>query len=297
MSERVIHDYLYPGLSRAALFIVLLALVQGLYAVDYYDTDVTKPDTATEKNAKSKHNIYASAGAGYNLIYMGSSLSQDKPYYSGGLIYGFKNEFFVSAYGVHLNVFDPLISFSSFTSGYSHAFNSWLDIALSASRYQANKTLTDTLFTSFFYTDFTLGFDWKLLYTKLSAGGLFSESSSAYFQLRNSRFFQSPEIFKSKAYFSFDPYVNLLFGFLTETAAGRVLSPPYRKGGKNGNTPSSTTSRFGLMEIDFGLPVSFDVGRFTIEAEPGYTIPLYSGTTIQSAKGFVFNLGLSFRIL
>jgi len=297
MSARVIQDYLYPGLLRGTLFFILLAIVQGSYAVEYHNTDVTAPDSTSEEVTKSKHNLYGSAGAGYNMIYMGSSLSQDKPFYSGGLIYGFNKEFYVSAYGVHLNIFDPLISFSSFSLNYSHAFNSWFDIALSASRYQANKTLTDTLFTSFFYADLTLGFDWKLLYTKLSAGGLFSESSSAYLQLRNSRFFQTPEMFKGKAFFSFDPYVNLLFGVLTETTEGTVLSPPYRKGGRNGNSSSSTTSRFGLMEIDLGLPISFDIGRFTIDAEPGYTIPVYSGTTIQSAKGFVFSLSVYFRIL
>ena len=297
MSVRITHDSLCPGLLRGALLFVLLAIVQGSYAVDYSNTNITKPDSTSEDITKSKHNLYGSAGAGYNMIYMGSSLSQDKPFYSGGLIYGFNKEFYVSAYGVHLNIFDPLISFSSFSLNYSHAFNSWFDIALSASRYQANKTLTDTLFTSFFYADLTLGFDWKLLYTKLSAGGLFSESSSAYLQMRNSRFFQTPEMFKGKAFFSFDPYVNLLFGVLTETTEGTVLSPPYRKGGRNGNSSSSTTSRFGLMEIDLGLPISFDIGRFTIDAEPGYTIPVYSGTTIQSAKGFVFSLSVYFRIL
>ncbi len=296
MSERTIHDFFLTGLSKVSLFVALVVLAQGLYAVDFHNLDETKPDSASGEITKSKHNLYGSAGLGYNLIYMGSSLSQDKPFYSGGLIYGFNNELFVSAYGVHLNVFDPLISFSSFSLSYNHAFNSWFDIALSASRYQANKTLTDTLFTSFFYTDLTLGFDWKLLYTKISAGGLFSESSGAYLQLRNSRFFQTNELFISKAYFSFDPYVNLLFGVLSETTEGTVLSPPYRKGGRHGNSSSVTTSRFGLMEIDFGLLISFDAGRFTIEAEPGYTIPFYSGTTIQSAKGFVFNLGVSFRI-
>ncbi len=254
-------------------------------------------DTATAQKPDSKHNIYANTGFGYNMIYMGSTLSQDKPYYLGGIIYGFNREVFISAYAVHLNVYDPFLSFSSYSLSYIHPFNSWFDIALSASRYQVNETLADTLFTSFFYGDITLGFDWKLLYTKISASGLLSEYNGAYFQLRNSRYFEIPEVLTSKASFSFDPYVNLLFGALTKSYEGTVLSPPYGKGGRKQGSISTTTSVFGLMEIDIGIPVSFNTGRFTIEADPGYTIPMYSETTYQSAKGFVFTMGMYFRIL
>jgi hypothetical protein len=262
--------------------------------------DVKSPagnDSATTAKSESKHSLFATTGFGYNMIYMGTSLSQDKPYYSGGLIYGFKNELFLSVSAFHLNAYDPFISFSTFALIYTHTFNSWFDISLSASRYQVNKILADTLFTSFLYGDLTLGFDWKLLYTKVSAGGLFSEASGVYFQMRNSRFFETPQFFNDKANFSFDPYVNLLFGTLTETKDGTmVVTPPFGKGKSGRGSSTETTSKFSLMEIDLGLPVSFNIGKFTIDAEPGYAIPLYSEPSALNTTGFVFTMGIYFKI-
>jgi len=254
-------------------------------------------EVASDSASVSRHGIYAGAGMGYNMIYMGTSLSQGRPYYSGGLTYGFNNTLYASANVFHLNVYDPLVSFSSFSLSYNHTFNSWFDIALSGSRYQVNKSLTDTLFTSFFYIDGTLGFDWKILYTKISAGGILSESSGLYFQLRNSRYFETPEFLNGKAYFSFDPYVNLLFGTLTEMKDGTtVVTPPFGRGRSGGGGSSETTTKFSLMEADFGLPVTFNMGRFSISAEPGYVIPLYSDETSSDPGRFIFNMGLFFKI-
>lgn len=254
-------------------------------------------DSANVEKSDSRHSLFATTGMGYNMIYMGTSLSGDKPYYSGGLIYSFKNELFVSASALHLNAYDRFISFSTYSLIYTHTFNSWFDIALSASRYQVNKELADTLFNSFIYGDLTLGFDWKLLYTKISAGGLFSEASGIYFQMRNSRFFETPKIFNDKANFSFDPYVNLLFGTLTETKDGTLtVAPPFGRGKSGGGGSSETTSKFSLMEIDLGLPVSFNIGKFTIDAEPGYAIPLYSVPAESSVNGFIFTMGIYFKI-
>ena len=50
------------------------------------------------------------------------------------------------------------------------------------------------------------------------------------------------------------------------------------------------------MEVDLGLPVGLNVGKLTIEAEPGYVIPIYTVTGLPSPKGFVFLLSCSFKI-
>ncbi len=113
-------------------------------------------------------------------------------------------------------------------------FNSWFDISSSVSGYLVAPSLSDTLFGNFLYGDLTLGIDWRLLYTKISAGGLVMDGVNPYLQLRNSRFFKTPEFSKKDLFFTFDPYFNLLFGTLTraETTTGTVIniSPPYRKG-------------------------------------------------------------------
>jgi hypothetical protein len=279
-------------LNRASIIITVLSLSLSLPG---QQNKTSASDTST--SVKSRHSLYSMAGTGYNMIYMGTSLSQDKPYYSASLVYGFNNEFFVSASGFNLAAYNPFISFSTWSLSYSHAFNSWFDISASASRYQVNKTLSDTLFTSFFYGDITLGFDWKILYTKISVGELFSESNGTYFQLRNSRYFITSEFGDRKAWFSFDPYVNMLFGTLTETSDGSVVvTPPFGKGKPGGGGSSQTSTKFGLMEIDIAVPVSFNIGKFTIDVEPGYVFPLYNDPSNPDTSGFVFTMDLVFRI-
>jgi hypothetical protein len=164
-------------------------------------------------------------------------------------------------------------------------------------------SLTETLLSNFTYGDLTLGFDWRLLYSKISAGALFSNDNQAYFQFRNSRYFETPDIFNGRASISFDPYINLLFGTLieskTSTETSVTLSTPSRKWRKyRNNHPASTTysERFGLMDAEFGMPVAMNTDLMTIEAEAYYVLPLYEDPDFPGSKGFIFLLSAYFRI-
>jgi hypothetical protein len=263
------------------------------------DSDSSK----TESIAK-KHSFFAGTGYGSNMIYLGSTISQNQPYFYGNLTYGFKNKLYASVSSVHLSGLDPFLAFYIGSLNFSHTFNSWFDIAAGVYRYQIPVSLSDTLFSSFTYSDLTLGVDWKLLYSKLSFGGLISEENQFYFQLRNSRYFQTPEFFRGKANVSFDPYLNLLFGSLfelkTTTETSVIASSPGRKWKKNTNQSTSTNTsylkKFGLMEVDFGIPVALNTDKMTIEAEVSYTLPAYSNPAYPVPEGFVFLLSAFFRI-
>ncbi|HOK27343.1 MAG TPA: hypothetical protein P5320_11505 [Bacteroidales bacterium] len=248
------------------------------------------------------HSLYAGTGYGSNMVYLGSTISQDKPYGYASLTYGIGDKFYLSGSAVHLTGTIPYVAFYTASASFSHTFNSWLDISAGLSRYQVHKSLTDTLFESFTYGEISLGIDWKVLYTKLSAGRIFSTESSSYYQIRNSRYFQTPEFGSGKFYFSFDPYVNLILGTLTKTETSNsssiVFTPPFRKRGMNQQTSGSTTykSIFGILEADFGIPVAFNSSRLTIEAEPGYIYPLYEESAYPGTKGFLFLLSAYLRI-
>jgi len=268
---------------------------------------VQSSDTTKSESKGSNHSLFAGTGYGSNLVYLGSTISQDNPFGYGTVAYGFRNEIFASISAVHVSGLSPLLAFYIGSLNYSHVFNDWFDISASASRYQVVPSLTDTLFSSFSYGEITLGFDWKLLYSKISGGGLFSEDNQAFFQFRNSRYFQTPEFSNGKANISFDPYVNLLFGTVTEvesdteTAYYYSVSSKYHKLRKNGQNHTTTTTytytdRFGLLEMDFGLPVSLNTDLMTIEAEPSYVIPFYDDSYYFSTKGFVFQVSIFFRI-
>jgi hypothetical protein len=290
-------------LKYHSLFLLLLplsVLAQTGSKISLLETDTSK----TESKVVS-HSLYTGAGYGSNMIYLGSTISQNQPYGYGNLTYGFKNQFYASASAVHLAGLNPFLSFYIGALNYSHVFNSWFDISAGVYRYQVPSSLTDTLFSNFTYADLTLGLDWTLLYSKLSVGGLFSEENQIYFQFRNSRYFQTPEFFKGKANISFDPYANLLFGTLfeveTSTETSIVASSPGRKWKQNKPTQgtaanTSYSKKFGIMEIDFGLPVALNTDFITIEAEVNYVLPLYNDPVYHTPKGFVFQLSGFFRI-
>jgi len=295
--------------SEYILKIALSVLLLGSPGLSAQTANKPLPasDTLKAEAKGSSHTLYSGGGYGSNMIYLGSTISQDQPYGYGSVSYGFKNQLFASVSAVHLSGLDPFMAFYIGSLSYSHPFNDWFDISAGVYRYQVDPSLTDKLFDSFTFGDVTLGFDWKLIYTKISAGGLFSDMSQAFFQIRNSRYFQTPEIFRGKANFSFDPYINLLSGTITEVQSATEtsyyysVSSPYRKWRNNrqGSSTSTTYSysdRFGLLEIDLGIPVAFNTDFMTIEAEPSYVIPLYNDASYPGAKGFIFQVSLFFRI-
>jgi hypothetical protein len=268
------------------------------------ESDITGTKTNSEADTSKTSSLYAGAGYGSNMIYLGSTISGNQPFGYASLIYGLNNDLSIAVSANHLAGTEPFMAFYTGSVNYSHVFNSWFDIAAGIYRYQVTPSLTDSVFSSFTFTDITLGFDWKLLYTKISAGGLFTDKDEIYLQIRNSRYFQTPGFTSKSFYFSFDPYVNLLFGTLVryETTYGTVIdrSPPFSRGKSNRYNVISYTSAkrtFNIMEVDFGLPVAFNADRFTVEAEAFYMLPAYNDEDFPGPKGLIFLLSAYFRIL
>ncbi|MCK7536604.1 MAG: hypothetical protein MZV63_39280 [Marinilabiliales bacterium] len=172
--------------------------------------------------------LFTGAGYGSNMIYLGSTISQNLPYGYGALSYILGGElsltgsaFFIPAFG------QSAPAFGNISMYYSHDFTKWLDISTGVSSYFVRPSLTDTLFSNFNYADIKLGFDWKILYTEVSYGGFLIKDPPSYLQVRNSRYFETPSFLKGKANVSFYPYANLLFGnlIMSETWNGTRLSP------------------------------------------------------------------------
>ena len=257
-------------------------------------------DTLVTEEKSSIHSFYAGAGYGSNMIYLGTTMSQDHSFGYASLAYGLWDKLYLSATGYTISSFSPFTAFYSLGLSFNHAFNSWFDISTSLSRYNVAESLRDTLFSNFTYADATLGIDWRILYSKLSLGGLMAGEGQFYLQTRHSRYFETPSFAGDKAFFSFDPYVNILFGKMIsiETAEGTTttVSPGYRPWRNNTQGSSTYTETFGLMEIDFGLPIAFSYDFFTIEIEPGYVLPFYSETGSTGMKGFLFLASAFFRI-
>jgi len=315
--------------GRKIVFTLCVGAIMSLPQAQADTLSSVLPDTIPSSEQKDKHTLYSAAGYGSNMIYLGSTISQNNPYGFAALSYSYKSSLYLSVSAIHLTNYDPYVAFYSGSLGYSHTFNSWFDISVSASRYQVAPQLREILFNNFYYGDLTLGVDWKILYTKLSAGWLFTSESSMYYQVKNSRYFATPSFFRNRAWISFDPYVNILFGTLStiesNTDTVQTVTYPFYQTGSgtsagsgNGNghgsgsgtvttstapvttaqtvTTSVLSKKFGIMEIDMGIPVAFNTDKFIMEIEPGYTLPLFDETYFPGTKGFVIMLNCYIKI-
>jgi hypothetical protein len=280
---------------------ILLQVFNTVVSAQQINEQTSLSDTATAAGKGSVHALYAGTGYGSNMIYMGTTMSQDHSFGYASVSYGFKDKLYLTATGYTINDFSPFMAFNSLGISFAHTFNSWFDISTGLSRYNVAASLRDTLFSNFTYADATLGFDWRILYSKISLGGLFADGGQFYLQTRHSRYFETPSFAGDKAFFSFDPYVNIIFGKMVSitTASGTTttVSPGYKPWGNSSQgSTGSYTETFGPMEIDFGVPIAFSYDFFTIEAEPGYVLPLYSETGTTGMKGFLFMVSAFFRI-
>jgi hypothetical protein len=270
---------------------------------------VPASDTILEKDEGSRQSLFTGFGYGSNMVYMGSSISGNQPFGYGSLIYGLDSKLYASVSSIHLSGLDPFLQLYSGSVSFSHVFNSWFDISSSVTGYRVHEAIRDSLLSDFIYGDFTVGIDWRLLYTTLSVGGLISNETSAYFQVKNSRYFKTPKFFREKVFISFDPYVNVLLGNLTKSETTSVITgvtsttSSGRWGfGKQQSQSVQTTDyvttpkSFALLGIDFGLPVSINTGRFTFDTEVGYFLPAYSDNLYPAPEGLVFTLGATIRI-
>ena len=286
------------------------AMIQGMAGASVsYNEGASSADTTIEKGEGSRHSLFTGLGYGSNMVYMGSSISGNQPFGYGSLIYGFDNKLYASVSSIHLSGLDPFLQLYNGSVSFSHVFNSWFDITSTATGYHVQEAIRDSLLSDFIYGDITLGIDWRLLYTTISAGGLISSETSTYFQIRNSRYFKTPDFFRKKAFISFDPYVNVLFGTLTSSETTSVITgiTSISSSGKWGygkqqsqsvqTTDYTTTSKsFALLGIDFGLPVSLNTGRFTFDTEIGYLLPTYSDKLYPAPEGLVLTFGATIRI-
>lgn len=288
-------------LSIVACDIILQALTSNIHAQTNTDRITAEDATLSEKNSKVQ-SLYAGGGYGSNMVYLGTTMSQDHSFGYASITYGLWDKFYLSAAGYTVTDFSPFMAFYTLGMNFSHTFNSWFDMSLNLSRYNVAENLRDTLFSNFTYADATLGFDWRILYSQISLGGLISEGSQFYLQTRHSRYFETPHFANGKAFVSFDPYINLLFGTIVtiETIDGTstTVSPGYRPWSRQSQGSYTRYSeKFGLMELDFGVPMAFTYDFFSLELTPGYVIPVYSDTGLTGMKGFLFMAGLFFRII
>jgi hypothetical protein len=111
--------------------LILLLLPLNLLS----QADTTKTD---------RHAFYAGTGYGSNMIYLGSTISQNLPFGYGALSYSPGGELYLTGSAFYLpGLEDRAPAFYSASVSYNHEFNSWFDIAAGVYRFMVRPELTD----------------------------------------------------------------------------------------------------------------------------------------------------------
>jgi hypothetical protein len=245
------------------------------------------------------HSLYAGFDYGSNLVYLGSTISDNLPYFTPSLTYGYKENLFFSLSASHVSTITPYVAFLSASASYNKTVNSWFDYSGGIAYFKTAQSLQQTLFSNFLQASITTGFDWNILYTRLSLSEVFSQTNSTYIQFRNSHYFQTGQIFKDKAFVSFDPNISLIVGTLVqiETTTGTTRLP-FRKFRKFPYVTSTTTYSyaFGLIDTEFSLPVTLNFTKFSLQAESLYILPSHTSPDYTSPEGFALNITAYFKI-
>jgi hypothetical protein len=221
------------------------------------------------------------------------------------MILGLNNGLNISASTSHVSKTYPYLAFYSLSARYAKTVNSWFDYSADISGFITPRSLQESLFRNFALLNLTTGYDWKLIYTKLTFSDMYSRGNGIYLKIINSHYFETGRFFNGKAFLSFDPDGSLLFGRMVkvESSTGNSSignAPLFVQLKKKHNTVTTTYTYsyiFGMMEAEFSLPVTLNTSNFLLEAEPSYILPAHSNPDYPSPKGFSVTVSAYFRIL
>ncbi|MFN2336969.1 MAG: hypothetical protein ABR560_08370, partial [Bacteroidales bacterium] len=73
----------------------------------------TPPDTTAARENTPVHSFYAGAGYGSNMVYLGTTMSQDHGFGYTSLSYGLNDKLYLSATGYTISGFSPFLAFYS----------------------------------------------------------------------------------------------------------------------------------------------------------------------------------------
>jgi hypothetical protein len=281
----------------------LLTIASGLFFMGQaFCTTPTSTTTAAEaKPVSSDHAVYIGTGYGSDMMYDGSGTTSGQPYLSADISYSFRGKLWSALTLYNLTNKELLFPMADLSLGYNHEFNDLFDFSAAISSYFTALEVKQEMHENFSFLRMRLGYDWYWLYTSFTAGTILGQDQGWYLYLRNSRYFKSAPMGKSKSYLSFNPNVNLAFGktvyyedtYTTKSFPGR---PPVINPQPITDETNDVSSAWNIMKLEFALPVSLNLKRATIEVEPVYFIPGNSQTNSTQSSGLYFFLNAYYKI-
>ena len=228
---------------------------------------------AADTTTVPKRSFAAALSYGSNSTYFGRSQAVAFPYAAATLTYSAKSGLYGSVEFYNLLNTPTALDETDLTVGWDHDLGKTTDLALSYSRFffPINSELVKSSVNN--ALDIGLGQDWGAFYSRLSANYLFGSAArrgDGFLILENSRSFETKHGFGQHDYFAVEPVVSIAAG--TQSFAETALTK--RNKGK-GNLPvARSVRRFGLVDYEFGVPVSYYVGKLELSAGWRYVVPV-----------------------
>ncbi|MBU6121099.1 hypothetical protein [Hymenobacter siberiensis] len=220
-----------------------------------------------------RRSLSAALSYGSNSTYFGRSQAVAFPYTAAMLTYSAKNGLYGSVELYNLLNTATALDETDLTVGWDHDLGKTLDVSLSYSRFffPTGSELVKSGVNNAF--DAGLGQDWGAFYSRLSATYLFGKSTAkgdGFLVLENSRSFETKRGFGQHDYFSVEPVVSIAAGTQSFTeAALNKRNGPASAAAKNRNV-----RRFGIVDYEFGVPVTYTVGKLAVSAGWRYVVPV-----------------------
>lgn len=232
---------------------------------------------------KDRGSVGLSLGYGSNSAFFGRTQATAFPYLTQELSYTSPVGLWASVFNYDLFDTDSHFDETDFSIGFDKDLTKRIDASLSYSHFifAPNSPLVKSAVNN--SIDGSLGYDWGILYTRLNGSHLFGPSVQDVFViLDNSRAFDFDGIFTADDYVTFTPKLSLTAGTqeFIETSVQQQIARGNKKPKKNPPTPappvvtSTESTRFAFLSYGLRLPVSYNLGKVSVEGAYRYLQPV-----------------------
>lgn len=279
-------------------------------ALDEGFGESSTPDAGVESiksDSTKKRTVFFGLSYGSNSSFLGRYQAKLLPYYSADVSYKSKT-------GLWLSLF-------TYDVANSNSFIDEVDVMLGWTKDLSKRVDASLYYTRYFFTGSSelikasvanttsgaIGYDWRILYSKISAHYIFGDMHDFFVVFENSRYFEVPGFFDDQDYFSCDPKISIISGTQTFVDTYYInqgtplVNPgnPSRGGRPSGGGTTTTAEQssqttFSVLSYELSLPIAYNKGRFAFEVNGRYSIPvnLLDGDT--SKPQFFFTGGITY---
>lgn len=279
--------------------ILRIAFILLLFSPVVSQSRANKPAADTLNRSAELHQVLAGFSFSNYPQYHQSNFASANSGFAAHLIYSYNTNLWIEAKIYHLPGADPFIALREFAAGYSHFFNDVFDASLTISRLNNLQYPPDPAFNHYTMVNAQLGVDFGYVYTSVIPSWIWQDIGSFFLLINNSRFFVSPQLGRSRSFFTANPGFYFLLGRETWFRELPLLfQQRLRDRGLEHLIPvlSIVEKPFKFQTLTFALPLAWESSPVSIEAEPSFVINLNADAIVRQPEGFFIRVGIFMKI-